>query len=495
MNTPTLRGRSLLDRRSFLAGTIHGLSAIALTSLLAEDRAGAESPRRQSASPDPSGSGASRSNAVQRPHFEAKAKNVIVVFCSGALSQVDTFDYKPELIRFDGKPLPGNEKLVSFQGPNGNLTKPLWNFRPRGESGKPVSDLLPHIGDVVDDLCFIHSLTTTSNTHGPAENVMNTGFAFDGFPSMGAWVNFALGSENADLPAFVAIEDPRGNPQSGPNNWASGFLPAAFQGTPFSSTKPIRYLERPSGLSTATDRAARDALRFLDEQNQNRFPGDEELAARIASYELAARMQLSVPDAVDLDSEPAHIGKLYGADSPNEQKAAFARNCILARRLIERGVRFVQLFNGAYASGGRLNWDGHSDLKRQYDVHGEILDQPVAGLLKDLKQRGLLQDTLVVFATEFGRMPMFQMGTYGRDHNPEGFTCWLAGAGVRPGISYGATDEFGFRAAENIVTPPDFHATILHLLGLDHERLTFYHNGIQRRLTNVEGHVIRDVLA
>ena len=485
MNVHTQHGGHLLDRRRFLSGTLHGLSAIALSSLLARERARAESPRFHAANP----------YAPRRPHFEAKARNVIVVFCSGALSQVDTFDYKPELIRFDGKPLPGNEKLVSFQGPNGHLTQPLWTFRPRGRSGKMTSDLLPHIGDMADDLCFIHSLTTTSNTHGPAENVMNTGFAFDGFPSMGAWVNYALGSENADLPAFVAIEDPRGNPQSGPNTWASGFLPAAFQGTPFSSTKPIRYLTRPDGFSNRKDQAARAAIRFLDEQNKARYPGDEQLAARIASYELAARMQLSIPEAVDLATEPAHILKLYGADSPNGHKAAFAKNCILSRRLIERGVRFIQLFNGAYASGGNLNWDGHSDLKRQYDLHGEILDRPVAGLLKDLKQRGLLQETLVVFATEFGRMPMFQMGTYGRDHNPEGFTCWLAGAGIKPGTSYGATDDFGFKASRNIVTPPDFHATILHLLGLDHERLTFYHDGIERRLTNVEGHVITDILA
>lgn len=485
MTCPNPNANALLDRRRFLTGTSGGLSAIALASLLAEDRASADSPQADARS----------LHTSKGPHFQAKAKNVIVVFCSGAISQVDTFDYKPQLIRLDGKPLPGNEKLVSFQGPNGNLTRPLWKFRPRGECGKMVSDLLPHIGSMADDLCFIHSLTTTSNTHGPAENVINTGFAFDGFPSMGAWVNFALGSENTDLPAFVAIEDPRGNPQSGPNNWASGFLPAAYQGTPFSSTKPIRYLNRPSGLAAKTDGATRAAIRFLDQQNQNQYPGDQQLEARIASYRLAARMQLSVPEAVELNEEPAHIGELYGTDSPNPHKAAFARNCILARRLVERGVRFVQLFNGAYASGGKLNWDGHSDLKRQYDVHGEILDQPVGGLLKDLKQRGLLDETLVIFATEFGRMPMFQMGTFGRDHNPEGFTCWLAGAGVKSGTSFGATDEFGFKASENVVTPPDFHATILHLLGLDHERLTFYHNGIERRLTNVEGHVIDDVLA
>jgi len=284
-------------------------------------------------------------------------------------------------------------------------------------------------------------------------------------------------------------------PQSGPNNWANGFLPAAFQGTPFSSTKPIRFLQRPKTISGAKDLAAREALLLLERKNQNRFPGDQELAARIASYKLAARMQLTVPEAANLKAEPAHIRKLYGADSSNKHKAAFANNCILSRRLIERGVRFVQLFNGAYASGGRINWDGHSKLKEQYDVHGEILDQPVAGLLRDLKQRGLLENTLVVFATEFGRMPMFQAGTYGRDHNPNGFTAWLAGAGVKGGMSYGATDPFGFRAQENPITAHDFHATILHLLGLDHEQLTFYHNGIERRLTNVHGNVIREVLA
>jgi len=354
---------------------------------------------------------------------------------------------------------------------------------------------VPHIGALADELCFLHSLTNKSNTHGPAENVMNTGFAFDGYPSMGAWVNYALGSENKNLPAFVAIEDPRGMPQSGPNNWASGFLPAAFQGTPFNSTKPIRFLQRPRGISAAKDEAARAALRTLEQENQADFPNDAELAARIASYELAARMQLTVPKTTKLKAEPAHIRKLYGADSNNKNKAAFAENCILARRLVERGVRFVQLFNGAYASGGNINWDGHSKLKEQYDVHGEILDQPVAGLLRDLKQRGLLEETLVVFATEFGRMPMFQAGTYGRDHNPNGFTAWLAGAGVKGGMSYGTTDEFGFKARENVLTPHDFHATILHLIGLDHQRLTFYHNGIQRRLTDVHGHLIKGIIA
>jgi uncharacterized protein (DUF1501 family) len=475
---------NLGTRRHFLGHALQGLPAIALAGMLADDARAAE------IAVDPT-----RPSAPRAPHTTPRARNVIVVFCSGALSHVDTFDFKPELIRRDGQPLPGNERLVSFQGPNGNLVRPLWKFWPRGECGKMTSDLLPCIGELADDICFIHSLTNKSNTHGPAENVMNTGFAFDGFPSMGAWVNFALGSENQNLPSFVAIEDPRGMPQSGPNNWANGFLPAAFQGTPLSSTKPVRHLAPPAETSPAGDSAAQAALRSLEELQQARHPGDQTLAARIASYELAGRMQLSIPQLTDLASEPEHIHRLYGADSNNAHKAAFARNCILARRLIEQGVRFVQLFNGAYASGGRINWDGHSQLKEQYDVHGEILDQPVAALLTDLKQRGLLDSTLVVFATEFGRMPMFQAGTFGRDHNPHGFTCWLAGAGVKPGISYGATDEFGFRAVEDVATPHDFHATILYLLGLDHKQLTFYHNGIERRLTDVHGNVISAVLA
>ena len=471
-----------LSRRRIISGAAAALPQIALASLL-QDQAISDDASKE------------RSTSHQGTHFAAKAKNVIFVFCSGALSHVDTFDFKPELVRLNGQPLPGNEKLVSFQGPNGNLTAPLWKFRPRGQSGKMLSDLLPRIGDMADEICFLHSLTNKSNTHGPAENVMNTGFAFDGFPSMGSWINFGLGSENQNLPAFVAIEDPRGMPQSGPNNWASGFLPAAVQGTPLSTTKPIRHLQPHASMGSETDLAARNALRHLEHGFQQRFPGDKQLAGRIASYELAARMQLHIPQVTDLSQESSHTLKLYGADTANRTKASFAKNCILARRLIESGVRFVQLFNGAYASGGRINWDGHSKLKEQYDVHGEVLDQPVAGLLRDLNQRGMLESTLIVFATEFGRMPMFQAGTNGRDHNPLGFTCWMAGAGVRKGFSYGATDEFGFKSVERIATIHDFHATILHLLGLDHKRLTIYHNGLERRLTDVHGHVIRDVLA
>ena len=316
----------------------------------------------------------------------------------------------------------------------------------------------------------------------------------DGFPSLGAWTTYALGSENQDLPSYVAIPDPRGVPQNGANNWGPGFLPAAFQGTTMSSKNPVRHLSAP-GVSASADQAARSLLQKMNARHLEANPGDQKLAARIASYELAARMQLSVPEINDLSTEPAHILKLYGADdTQNADKAAFAKNCILARRLIERGVRFVQLFNGAYASGGKLNWDGHSDLKTQYDVHAQILDQPAAALIRDLKQRGLLQDTLVVWCTEFGRMPFFQKGAKGRDHNPDGFTCWMTGAGVKAGVSTGECDELGQKAVKDIHPLYDFNATILHLLGLDHERLTFEHNGFQRRLTNVEGHVIKEML-
>ena len=348
---------------------------------------------------------------------------------------------------------------------------------------------------MADDLTFIHSMTAKSNTHGPAENQMSTGFIFDGFPSLGSWVSYALGSEAENLPAYVAIPDPRGVPQAGVNNWGNGFLPAVFQGTAFNSSRPIYNLARPANVSAASDLAARDALKFLNEKHLEQFPGDTELAARISSYELAARMQLSVPEVSDLTKESPTTLKAYGVDDPNPVKSGFAKNCLLARRLLERGVRCVKLYNGAYAMGeGIGNWDGHKKLKEQYDKHAPIFDQPAAALIRDLRQRGLLEDTLVVWCTEFGRMPTFQKGESGRDHNPQGFTVWMTGAGVKPGVSYGATDDLGHKAVENVTTIYDFHATILHLMGLNHERLSYYHNGIDRRLTDVHGHVIQDVL-
>ena len=483
----SVAGRHLLDRRRFLSSSSTALGSVALTNLLGLD--GLLASPSQEPVIDPA-----HPYAPRQGHFPAKAKNVVVIFCAGAVSQLETWDYKPELIQWDNKPLPGGP-AVTFQGPAGNLARPQYEFRPRGQTGKWVSDMIPHLAELTDDIAFVHSLTSKSNTHGPAENFLSTGFVFDGFPSLGSWTTYALGSENQNLPSYVAIPDPRGVPQAGSNNWGPGFLPAAFQGTTMSSKQPVRHLAA-SGVPTDADQAARSLLRRMNARHLEQHPLDQKLAARIASYELAARMQLSVPEISDLSSEPDHILKLYGADdTQNPDKAAFAKNCILARRLIEKGVRFVQLFNGAYASGGKLNWDGHNALKEQYDVHANILDQPAAALIRDLKQRGLLQDTLVVWCTEFGRMPFFQKGAKGRDHNPDGFTCWMTGAGVKPGVSHGVTDSLGQKAIEDIHPLYDFNATILHLLGLDHERLTFEHNGIQRRLTNVEGDVIHEILA
>jgi hypothetical protein len=484
-------GRWMLNRRDFLRHGGTGLSGIALLSLLAEQKllASDKTPLRPQWSPE-------HPNAARAPHFPAKAKNVLVIFCSGACAHMETWDYKPELIKRHGQALPGQDKLITFQGENGNLTRPHWDFKPRGESGKMISDLLPNLAELADDLCFVHSMTAKSNTHGPAENQMGTGFILDGFPSMGSWVSYALGSENQDLPAFVAIPDPRGVPQVGPNHWNSAFLPPVFQGTPFNADKPIPNLDTPKSISPAAETSTRDFLRFLNDRHLAKHPGDSELLARISSYELAAKMQLSAAEVGEFAKESKATLELYGVNDSNKLKAAFGRNCLLARRLVERGVRFVQLFNGAYAMGeGVGNWDGHKMLKDQYQVHAPILDQPCAALLKDMKARGLMDHTLVVWVTEFGRMPTFQKGANGRDHNPHGFTVWMTGAGVKKGFSYGATDEFGYKAVQNVTTIYDLHATILHLLGIDHERLSFYHNGIERRLTDVHGEVVKGVLA
>lgn len=472
------------DRRAFLRESGTAASAIALAQLLGRDGLLADEPIIDAVRPF----------APRATHFAPRAKNVIVIFCAGAVSQLETWDYKPKLIELDGKPLPGGP-AVTFQGPAGELARPQFSFRQRGQTGKWVSDLIPHLAELTDEFAFVHSLTSKSNTHGPAENFLSTGTPLDGFPSLGAWVTYALGSENEDLPAYVSIPDPRGVPQNGSNNWGSGFLPAAFQGTPLSASQPIRHLEA-IGVSPSADQAARRLLSDLNRRHLEEHEGEAKLAARIASYELAARMQLSVPEIADLSTESPQTLADYGADDETQPlRAAFARNCLLARRLIERGVRVVQLFNGAYASAGELNWDGHSKLKEQYERHAMILDKPAAALIRDLKTRGMLDETLVVWCTEFGRMPFFQKGAQGRDHNPDGFTCWMTGAGVRPGVSHGATDELGVKAVEHVRPLYDFNATILHLLGLDHERLTFEHNGVRRRLTNVEGDVIEEILA
>lgn len=481
-------GLDWLDRRRFLGSLSSGAGAIALAWMLENEHRAAA--RAAGAPFDPL--------APRPPHFPARAKRVIHMFCVGAVSHLDTWDYKPKLIELNGKPLPPSYggKVVTFQGENGNLAQSPWSFRPRGECGKYVSDLLPRLGDLVDDMCFIHSMTSRTNTHGPGEIYMSTGFTREGAPSMGAWVSYALGTENHDLPAFVAIPDPRGVPQQGPVNWSNGFLPAFAQGTAWGADRPIEHIARPSAIDASSDRRAAAFLRELNQAHLEQSPEDSDLAARIAAYELAGRMQTSAPEAGDLGSESPATRALYGVDDVNPIKAGFARNCLFARRLIERGVRFVTLYNGAFAMGeGFQNWDGHQRIKSDYERHGPVLDQPAAALLVDLKARGLLDDTLLLWTTEFGRMPTFQKGAQGRDHNPKGFTAWMAGAGVKRGTSVGATDELGLQAVENVVDVHDFHATVLHLLGLDHTKLTYRHNGADRRLTDVAGKVVTGVLA
>lgn len=466
------RLESSLTRRRFLGDLGAGPGAIALAMLLL------------------------RESGAAPLHHPARARRIIQIFCPGAVSQLDTWDYKPELIRHHGKPPPGGA-MVTFQGANGNLMQSPWEWRQHGQSGKWSTSLFPHLARQIDRIAFLHAMTARSNTHGPAMLQMNTGFIQEGYPSAGAWVTYALGSLADDLPSFVAIPDTRGLPPNGPNNWNAGFLPAAHQAAFFNSERGIANLAGPPGSSPEREARLRGFLQKLNRRHLEEHPNESELDARIRAYELAARMQLSAPEVMDLSRESEATLKLYGAASENEHKRSFARNAILARRLIERDVRFVQLYCGGPASqvDGLLNWDAHKTLKADYERHAPILDQPLAGLITDLDQRGLLSDTLVLWCTEFGRMPTHQAGSEGRDHNPEGFTVWMAGAGVRGGSSYGATDELGRRAVQDVTTIYDFHATVLHLLGIDHERLTYYHNGIQRRLTDVHGQVIRPVLA
>ena len=491
-------GRRLLDRRNFLHTAGLSTAGIALTSMLASDGLLAQDESKTAGGKTPIRPQFSANNpyASRGSHFDVPAKQVLVIYCPGAVSHIDTFDYKPALYKMHGKKPPGMP-TVTFEGPSGNIAKPFWKFNPQGETGKMVSELLPNLGKHVDDFCFFHALSTDTSAHPQGENFMNTGFTMEGFPSFGAWVTYALGTENQELPAFVAINDPRGLARSGKNNFGSGFLPAAFQGTDFNAKNPPANLARPQAYSSQTDKRTVDLLQRLNAKHLQQFPGDASLAGRIASYELAGKMQTSVPDVMDISGESKKTLEMYGVDTGTDLKRAYAKNCILARRLIEKGVRVVQLFNGSDPAGGNgiTNWDSHSNIAKTHAMQAEIMDQPTGALIADMKQRGLLDDTLVVWATEFGRMPFLQANGTGRDHNPGAFTCFLAGAGVKKGFSYGESDEFGFKAAVNPTSVYDFNATLLHLMGLDHERLTFYHNGLERRLTNVHGHVVKDVLA
>ena len=407
------------SRRSFLSQSL-GLGGVALTWLLHRDGLAAE---------------------TKRPHFTPKAKRVLLIFCPGGVSHVDTFDYKPELAKHNGKPL--GVKLDTFFGQPGNLMKSPFAFRQFGQSGHWVSDLFPHLSQRIDDLTFIHSMQAKSSNHTPAGFQMLTGFVLNGFPCMGSWVTYGLGSENENLPAFVVLPDPRGLPAGGAINWTNGFLPAAYQGVAFRTVgDPVPDLSTPANVSTS-ERA--DSMKLLDRANREFLestPGDSSLAARIRSYQLAARMQSTIPEVMDLAGETKETKRLYGMDQKASE--AFGRNCLLARRLLERGVRFVQLFHGGAFGSPRINWDAHEDIVENHRTQAAVADKPLAGLLHDLKRRGMLDDTLIVWTTEFGRTPITQgIGAKGRDHHPHAFTVWLAGAGLKHGYSHGKSDQFG----------------------------------------------------
>lgn len=465
-----------ISRRCLLQRSAVGFGSLALASLLADESA-AEMPVA-----DPL--------AAQPPHFAARAKRVIFLFMKGGPSHVDTFDPKPRLTRDDGQPLPFAKPRVQF-APTGNLLKSPWQFQQHGESGIWVSELFPRLAERVDDLCLIHSVHGTNPAHGGAVLKLHTGS--DNFvrPSLGSWVSYGLGTDNSNLPAFVTICPTLAH--GGINNWSSAFLPAVYQGTPFgnasvpSDQARVKYTSN-SKLPREMQRLLLDRLNVMNREYAAHAGQEASLEARINSFELAFRMQTELPQVENLSAESVATRKLYGMDDP--VTANFGRMCLMARRFAEAGVRFIQVTH----SDDKVQWDQHSDLKNGHEKNAREVDQPIAGLLYDLKSRGLLEDTLVWWGGEFGRTPVVE-GKNGRDHNPEGFTMWLAGGGVKAGLRYGSTDEYGYYATEDKVHIHDLHATILHLLGLDHERLTYRYSGRDFRLTDVHGEVVQEILA
>jgi hypothetical protein len=476
------RRQRMVGRRDFLWELGGGLGGVALAAMLNEAQA----------APAPTG----RSGL----HHAAKAKAVIQIFCPGGLSHVDSWDHKPELTKRQGKPFDADGKVQFFASKPGNCQGSYWPFRQHGQSGRWISDLFPKLAGKVDEMAFVHSMQSKSALHGPAMFMANSGFILPGFPSMGAWVTYGLGSESADLPSFVVLPDSRGLPPGGVINWGAGFLPAIHQGTTLNSDPsqpPLQDLfpaKEFSHLRGNAEKSSRDFLGALNRAHAETRGANSELEARIGAYELAARLQLSAPEATDLTGETEATKQLYRLD--HEDIGTFGRQCLLARRLVERGVRFVQIYCGAENTGAkkiRPNWDSHEDLVRDHGYWGPILDNGAAALLTDLKSRGLLDSTLVICTSEFGRQPAAQ--GKGRDHNAGAFTAWMAGGGVKGGVAYGSTDELGAKVADKPAYCYDLHATALHLLGVDHEKLTYYNNGARRRLTDVHGHVIKELLA
>ena len=479
--------RTFWSRRDFLMQSGGGIAGLALAHLL--DREGLLAAEPQSCNePFPGALG------PRPPHFQPRATAVISLFMSGGVSHVDTFDPKPALTRYAGEPLHGkvDGNIAVRQGLPGPLMPSPFSFQRYGESGIEVSELFPNLAQHVDEMAFMRSVFGRSNDHIQATYEMQSGQIRMGFPSVGSWVTYGLGAQSSSLPAFVVMTDHRGGPLGGPNDWSAGFMPATYQGTRFrSSGDPIVDLEPPEGMTAEAQRARLDVLAKLNEKDMEKYPGNSEFAARISSYELAYRMQGCAPEAIDTSSESQLTQRLYGLD--NEITEPFGRQCLMARRLIERGVRFVQLFHGGAGNQNTDTWDAHSDLVENHSLHAKESDLPIAGRLTDLKARGLLDSTLIVWHGEFGRMPISQRGV-GRDHNPGAMTAWMAGAGIRGGQVIGSTDEFGYKAMEQPISAHDLHATMLHLLGIDHERLTYRFSGRDMRLTDVAGTLIPQIV-
>ena len=458
------------SRRKFLFESCGGLSGLGLACLLQQD---------------------GLLKAERTPHFPARAKSVISLFMGGGVSHIDTFDPKPALAKYAGQPLTGKGEVVVRQGNPGPLMPSPFTFRKYGQSGIDVSEIFPHISKHVDELAVMRSVTSMSNDHVQAHYALSTGMIRMGFPSVGSWVNYGLGSENQNLPGFVVIYDAHGGPFGGPANWSAGFMPATHQGTVFRpSGTPIVDLTPPAGTTQEQQRARLDLLMKLNEMDAAKYPGNTDLAARIESYELAYRMQRAAPEAVDVESEPETTRNLYGMDDP--RTAPFARQCLMARRLVERGVRFVQLYHGGLGIQNVDTWDAHENVQDNHSRHAAEVDKPIAALLTDLRATGLLDSTLVLWHGEFGRMPISQRGV-GRDHNPGAMSIWMAGAKIPGGQIIGSTDEFGYKAEEQPISVHDLHASILHLLGMDHKRLTYRFNGRDVRLTDVYGELIPQV--
>ncbi len=468
-----------LTRREMLARAGNGFGALALAALLAE-RGGFRA--RAAAGPDAARGGPGR------PHFAPRARSVIFLYMDGGPSQVDTFDPKPRLRAEHGRPFAMKMEPTQFNN-NGNTLGSPWEFRRHGRSGLWISDLFPHLAGCADELAVVRSMTSEFSEHTSANYFLHTGSGLQGRPSMGAWTGYGLGNENEDLPGFVVLNGGL-VPPGGLDNFNSGFLPASFQGSVFKpGAHPVANIQ-PTEPGPGMQSAKLDLMRRLDRGVVGRLGRIDALESAIANYELAYRMQSAVPELLAVDGESAATRALYGLDAPVEQTRTFGTQCLLARRLVERGVRFVEL---TCPAGGGDRWDQHSNLKDGHEKNARFVDQPIAGLLRDLRSRGLLDSTLVVWAGEFGRTP-FAQGSDGRDHNPYAFSIWLAGGGVQGGTVFGATDEYGYKAVENRVTVHDLHATILHLLGLDHTRLTFRFGGRDMRLTDVHGEVMHEIL-